>query len=151
MLGPGIEKPAARIVPAILRFPLAQSLGRVPGRIRILERIPPRIEEAVVVDDHPRVGHERIRRDERAQRGVIIPRIVVQQSRRIRLLPRERPVRAQSSRRGALCAVGVVGAAGLYDRTRRRQRRAAQMVAVQMVEGAAALDRDAQAAEAVVA
>ena len=41
----------------------------------------------------------------------------------------------------------MVGAAALFDRTGRRQRRAAQMVAVQMIEGTVARDRDAQAAE----
>ena len=126
--------PAAGIVPTILRFPLAHSLGRVPRWVRILKRIPPRIEEAVVVDNHPRVRHKRVRRDERAQRGVVVAGIVVQQAGPVLLLSRERSVRPQSSRRAALGTVGMVGAAALFDRTGGRQRRAAQMVAVQVVE-----------------
>ena len=109
-------------------------------RIHILQRITARIQEAIVVDDHPLVGHNRIRRDERAKCGIIVARIVVQQPRPISLLSGKRPVRLQSSRRAALLAVDVVRAAALHDRTRRRQRRTAEMVAVQMVEDADALD-----------
>ena len=86
----------------------------MPAGICILEWIAAYIEESVVVAHARRVGHERIRRDEGAEGGVIVAGVVVEQTGGVGLLPGERAVRLQVARRGALGAVGVVGAAGLY-------------------------------------
>ena len=122
-------KPASRIVPMVHSFPFG---GRISTGVTVLKRILPRVEETVVVDNPPWVRHERIRGDEGAQRWVVVARIVVQQPRPVLLLPRERPVRVQGSPRGALGTVGMVVAAALHARSGRRQRRAAQVVAVQI-------------------
>ena len=108
---PSVLPAPVRGARSVVGIRIAIILGSIPTRIRILQRIPPRIQEAVVVDRHSRVRHERVRRDERPQRRVVIARIVVQQPRPVLLLPRERPVRVQGSPRTALRAVGVGGVA----------------------------------------
>ena len=65
----------------------------------------------------------------------------------VAFLPSEWAVSLEIARRAALGTVGVVGAAGCRRRPARGQRGAAEVVAVQMVERAAPLDRDAQTAE----
>ena len=88
--------------------------GTMSAGIRIPERIPARIEEAVVVDDPPRIGHHRIRRDEGAEVGVVVSGVVVEQTGGVTLLAGEGAVGLQTDRRAAFGTVGVVGAAGLY-------------------------------------
>jgi hypothetical protein len=51
----------------------------MPRRINILERVPADVHVAIVVKDQPRVRDQRVRRDEGAQRRVIVPGVVIQQ------------------------------------------------------------------------
>ena len=74
----------------------------MPTGIRILERIAAHIKEAVVIDDQPRIGDNRIRRDERAQGGVVVARVVVEQTGGVALLPGEGAVGLEVARGGAL-------------------------------------------------
>ena len=71
-------------------------------RVRVLERIAARIEEAVVVNHLPGAWHHRIRRDERAQRGVVVAGVVVEQTRGVALLAGEGAVGLEIARRAAL-------------------------------------------------
>jgi hypothetical protein len=41
----------------------------MPRRIRVLERIAADIHVPIVVEEHPRIGDQRIRREELAERG----------------------------------------------------------------------------------
>ena len=84
----------------------------IPTGIRILQRIPPGIRVPIVVDDHPRVRHHRVRRQERAQLWVIVAGVEVEQAGGVLLLAGEGAVRLQRSTAAADCPVGVVRAAG---------------------------------------
>ena len=115
-------------------------------RIRVLERIAAGVEEAVVVYHLTGAGHEGVWRDEGAERRIVVAGVVVEQTRRVALLPREGAVGLEVACRGTLGAVGVVGAAGGRGRPACGQRGTSEVVAVQVVERAAALDRYAQTA-----
>ena len=106
------------------------------------ERVAACIEDAVEIDYPFWIGHHRIRRDEGAKSRIVVAGVVVQQPRGVAFLPGEGAVGLEVSRRGVLRTVGVVGAAGCRGCPARGQRCAAQMVAVQVVEVAAALDRN---------
>ena len=86
--------------------------------------------------------------DGQVRDGVIVTGVVVKQSGRVGLVTGEGAVGLEVARRGALRAVGVVRAAGLYGGGACGKGCTSQMVAVQMVECGPALDRNAQAAEA---
>ena len=104
----------------------------------------PRVEEAVVVDDPARVGHERIGRDEGAQGGVVVAGVVIEQTGSVGLLAGEGEVNAQVAQRGALRAIRIVRVAGYRPTAERRQRHAAEMIAVQVVERTTPLHRSTQ-------
>ena len=63
----------------------------MPTGIRVLHRIPPCVQEPVVVDHHPRIGHHRVRAQERAQLRIVIAGVHVQQPGAVLLLPGEGP------------------------------------------------------------
>ena len=108
----------------------------MPTGIRVFQRIPPRVHVPVVVRHHPRIGHDRVRRQERAQGRVVVAGVVVEQARAIALLPRVRPVRLQVAAAAAYTPVGPVRAAGhLTAACVRGQRGAGQVVAVQIGQG----------------
>ena len=87
-----------------------QENGLDPTGTAVLKRIPPRIEETVVVDNPSRVRHERIWGAEGALHGVVVARIAIQQPRPVLLLPVERG--KQVGVVVAVEAVVVVGAIG---------------------------------------
>ena len=80
--------------------------------ISIPKWIPPRIEESIVVNDHPRIGHNRIRRDEGTKSRIVVAGVVVHQAGGVGLLGGEGTVGLAVAGRCALGAVGVVRAAG---------------------------------------
>jgi len=61
----------------------------MPTGITELQRIPPHIEKPVVIHHPPRIRDERIRREERAQRRVVVAGVVIEQPRPVLLLAGE--------------------------------------------------------------
>ena len=114
----------------------------IPTGVSITKWIAACIEEAVVGDDDPRIGHHRIRGDEGGQRGVVVAGVVVEEAAGGALLAGEGMVGLEVARCAAFGAVGVVPAAGCRGPCAGGgQRGAGGVVAVQVVEVAAALDR----------
>ena len=83
-----------------------------PAWVNVLKRIPSSIKEAVEVNNAPRVGYNRIRRDESAQCGVVIAGIIVHQPRGVTLLAGEGAVGLEDGGCAAFRAIGIVCAAG---------------------------------------
>ncbi len=123
----------------------------MPRRIRVLERIAASVHEPIVIEDLPRIRHQRIRREERPQRGVVISCVQIQQAGTVLLLPGEGAVGGQRSTAAAGHAVGIVGAVGrLCTAAIGGDVVAAQMVRVQVAERAPPPCGDDLPGEAVV-
>jgi hypothetical protein len=61
--------------------------------ISIPHRIAPRIQIAIVIEHTCRIGHERVRRDELADLGIVIAGVVIHQPCAVQLLAGEPVVR----------------------------------------------------------
>ena len=116
---PPISKPRDEVILFKMACGVAESHGVIAGRSKAIE-----------VYHLLGIRHERIRRDERTQRGVVIAGVVVHQPRGVAFLSGEGAVGLEVARRGALGAVGVVCTAGGRGRPACCQRGAAEMVAV---------------------
>ena len=103
------------------------------------------IEEAIETNGVLGIGYKRIRQNRSPERGVVVACVVVHQAGGVALLAGEGVVGLQVPRRAAFGAVGVVRAAGGLGGAAGGERGAAEVVAVQVEEGVAALDRDAHA------
>mgnify|MGYP007072875129 CR=1 FL=1 len=106
--------------------------------IIVLERVASGVQVPIVVQELGRVGYDRIRREELADLRVVVPGVVVEQPRRVRLLAGEVPLAADAAARVQPPAVGVVALVGYDAAVRvRLQHDAAQLIGVQPGEHAA--------------
>jgi len=122
----------------------------MPTRIRIPQRIVERVRIAIKALRIPRRGHNRVRLEEAAQHGIVLAGVVIVEAQGgLVALAGVLPIRGH--RTIARAAVGKVALrAQLRADGGRRQARTAEVVAVQVGEGAVLAHRDALAVEDVV-
>ena len=114
---PGPNSPTGNIVRACTQagiIPKSRLSRLVAAGIRNLERIAAGVEEAFVINHPRRVRHERIRRDERAQRRVIVADVVVKQSGRVGLVAGEGAVGLEVAGGAAFRSVRIVRSVGCF-------------------------------------
>ena len=116
----------------------------MPAGIGVLQRVEAHIRIAMIIQRIAGIRHERIRREEVAQRRVVPAGVVkVQPQRRLLPLPGETVARRHRPRREASGAEGPVAHLARLRRPAEGDRRAAEVVAQQPVERPVAAQGDA--------